>query len=50
MASERRVHRCGRPTARTSGIAWLNNDVVNFLATGSAAVAGLGAWYWLSPA
>jgi uncharacterized protein (TIGR00297 family) len=50
MASEWRVHRCGRPTARTSGIAWLNNDVVNFLATGSAAVAGLGAWYWLSPA
>ena len=50
MASEWRVHRCGRATARTSGIAWLNNDVVNFLATGSAAAAGLAAWYWLSPA
>ena len=50
MASEWRVHRCGRPTARTSGFAWLNNDVVNFLSTGSAAAAGLGAWYWLSPA
>ena len=49
MASEWRVHRCGRATARTSGMAWLNNDVVNFLATGSAAAAGLGTWYWLSP-
>ena len=50
MASEWRIHRCGRRTAKTSGIAWLNNDVVNFLATGSAAAAGLGTWYWLSPA
>ena len=50
MASEWKVHRCGRPTARTSGIAWLNNDVVNFLATGLAAAAGLGTWCWLSPA
>jgi uncharacterized membrane protein len=50
MASEWRVHRCGRPTARTSGIAWLNNDGVNFLATASAAAAGLATWYWLSPA
>jgi uncharacterized protein (TIGR00297 family) len=50
MASEWKVHRCGRATARTSGIAWLNNDVVNFLATGSAAAAGLATWYWLSPA
>jgi len=49
MTSEWRVHRCGRPTARTSGIAWLNNDVVNFLATGSAAAAGLGVWYWIAP-
>jgi uncharacterized membrane protein len=50
MASEWRVHRCGTATARTSGIAWLNNDVVNFLATGSAIAAGLAAWHWLSPA
>ncbi len=50
MASEWKVHRCGSATARTSGIAWLNNDVVNFLATGSAAAAGVGTWYWLSPA
>jgi uncharacterized protein (TIGR00297 family) len=50
VASEWRVHRCGRETARTSGIAWLNNDVVNFFATGSATAAGLATWYWLSPA
>jgi uncharacterized protein (TIGR00297 family) len=50
MASEWSVHRCGRATARTSGVAWLNNDVVNFLATGSAAAAGLATWYWVSPA
>ena len=50
MASEWRVHRCGRPTARTSGIGWLNNDIVNLLATASAAAAGLGTWHWLSPA
>lgn len=49
MASEWRVHRCGTVTVRTSGIAWLNNDVVNFLATGSAAAAGLAAWCCLSP-
>jgi uncharacterized membrane protein len=48
-ASEWQVHRCGRATARTSGITWLNNDVVNFLATGSAAATGLATWYWLSP-
>ncbi len=50
MASEWRVHRCGCATTRTSGIAWLNNDVVNFLSTGTAAAAGLGAWYWLPSA
>jgi uncharacterized membrane protein len=49
-ASEWKVHRCGSTTVRTSGIAWLNNDVVNFLATGSAAAAGLAAWHWLSRA
>ena len=48
-ASEWRVHRCGRATARTSGIPWLNNDGVNFLATGAAAAGGLATWYWLSP-
>ena len=48
-ASEWRVHRCGTLTTRESGMAWLNNDGVNFLSTSLAAVAALVAWYWLSP-
>lgn len=40
MATEARVHRCGAVTKRVGGIAWLNNDGVNFLATVGGAVAG----------
>jgi uncharacterized protein (TIGR00297 family) len=42
--SEWRVHRCGSATVRRAGLAWLNNDGVNFLATALAAGAGLAAW------
>jgi uncharacterized protein (TIGR00297 family) len=42
--SEWRVHRCGSATVRRAGLAWLNNDGVNFLATALAACAGLAAW------
>jgi uncharacterized protein (TIGR00297 family) len=49
VASEWRVHRCGAATTLESGMAWLNNDWVNFLSTASAAAAGLLVWYWLSP-
>jgi uncharacterized protein (TIGR00297 family) len=45
--SEWRVHRCGQRTLREAGLAWVDNDVVNFLATASAAVAGLLLWWWL---
>jgi uncharacterized protein (TIGR00297 family) len=45
--SEWRVHRCGSATVRRAGLAWLNNDAVNFLATALAAGAGLAAWRWL---
>jgi uncharacterized protein (TIGR00297 family) len=45
--SEWRVHRCGRPTVLTGGLGWLDNDRVNFLATGFAAGAALVAWRWL---
>lgn len=48
-ASEWRVHRCGASTTRQGGLAWLNNDGVNFVATVLAACAGWAAWYWLSP-
>lgn len=39
-ATEQRRHHCGMPTTRTAGLRWLNNDVVNFMATAGGAVAG----------
>lgn len=38
--SERRTHRCGTPTALTGGHRWLDNDVVNALATMAAGCVG----------
>jgi len=38
--SERRLHRCGRPTRFLGGWAWMSNDCVNALATVAATVAG----------
>ena len=49
VASEWRVHRCGAATMREGGIAWLNNDGVNLLATALAGCAAVGVWHWLSP-
>jgi uncharacterized protein (TIGR00297 family) len=46
-ASEWRVHRCGRPTVLRGGVRWLDNDIVNFLATAFAAGAALVFWRWL---
>jgi uncharacterized protein (TIGR00297 family) len=45
--TERRIHRCGARTEPLRGIAWMNNDVVNFLATvsGSAVAIGLGSFF-----
>ncbi|HEX5386904.1 MAG TPA: DUF92 domain-containing protein [Gemmatimonadales bacterium] len=48
LASERRVHRCGSPTIRVGGCAWLDNDGVNAIVTAAAAAAGWTAWAWLS--
>lgn len=31
--TERRIHSCGTPTKALRGLPWMNNDVVNFLAT-----------------
>jgi uncharacterized protein (TIGR00297 family) len=45
--SEWRVHRCGQPTIATGGLKWVNNDVVNFLATGFATTAAVFTWHWL---
>jgi len=46
-ASEWRVHRCGHPTVLRGGLRWLDNDMVNFLATAFAAGAALLSWRWL---
>ena len=40
--TERRVHSCGTPTLLLRGIPWFDNDVVNFLATLSGALVGIG--------
>ncbi len=48
-ASEWRVHSCGAKTTREGGMAWLNNDGVNFVATALAGGAALVVWRWLSP-
>lgn len=44
LASEHRRHRCGAPTRHAGGLAWLNNDAVNLLATILAGCAGWGWW------
>jgi uncharacterized membrane protein len=43
-ASEWRLHRCGVRTVRIGGLAWLDNDGVNFAATAIAAVLGAVTW------
>ncbi len=39
--TERRVHRCGTPTHSLRGVSWVDNDVVNFLATLVGSVVAL---------
>jgi uncharacterized protein (TIGR00297 family) len=47
LATERRVHDCGSPTLRAGGMAVLDNDAVNLLATAvGAVVALLLAFHW----
>jgi uncharacterized protein (TIGR00297 family) len=45
--TEKRLHRCGTVTRLVRGWQWLNNDMVNFIATtaGALVAAGLGALY-----
>jgi uncharacterized protein (TIGR00297 family) len=40
--TERRIHRCGSRTEPQRGIVWMDNDVVNFLATASGSVVAIG--------
>jgi uncharacterized protein (TIGR00297 family) len=48
-SSEWRVHRCGTPTVRQGGIAWLDNDGVNLAATTAAALLALAGWALSGP-
>jgi uncharacterized protein (TIGR00297 family) len=40
--TERRIHTCGTRTKSLRGISWMNNDVVNFLATLFGALMAIG--------
>lgn len=48
VETERRVHRCGTSTLPLRGIPWMNNDVVNFLATGFGAGVAMGIEHTLT--
>jgi hypothetical protein len=39
--TERRLHNCGTRTRLLRGHEWMNNDVVNFLATAAGALAAM---------
>lgn len=43
VPTERPRHRCGSVTQQTGGVAWVTNDVVNFLATAASALLALAA-------
>jgi uncharacterized membrane protein len=45
--SEWKRHRCGCKTEFRGGLAWLNNDAVNGLATTLAALLAWALWYQL---
>jgi uncharacterized protein (TIGR00297 family) len=40
--TEKRVHSCGAPTKHLRGLNWMNNDVVNFLATLFGSLVAIG--------
>ncbi len=42
--TERRIHRCGRPTRSHRGFSWLGNDTVNVVATVAGALLAFWAW------
>lgn len=47
LDTERPIHTCGRPARLTRGLRWLDNDLVNFAATGVGAAATV-AWVRLA--
>ncbi len=42
--TEHRTHHCGRQTTRIAGLRWIDNDVVNAVATAVGAGVALGGW------
>ncbi len=47
--TERRIHHCGARTEFLRGLAWMNNDVVNFLATASGSAVAIALSSFLLP-
>lgn len=46
--TERQLHKCGSPTRPMRGWPWLNNDLVNFLASIVGGGVSLGLWLMLA--
>lgn len=44
VETEQTIHRCGTPAAYHHGWRWLDNDWVNFVASGAGAMVSLVAW------
>jgi uncharacterized protein (TIGR00297 family) len=46
--TERKVHKCGHETSALRGWSWLNNDLVNLIASAGGGLVALGVWLLLS--
>ena len=42
--TERKLHKCGNQTSELRGWSWLNNDMVNLIASAAGGVVALAAW------
>jgi len=42
------THSCGTPTGQLRGWSWLNNDMVNFLASVAGGMISMGILFWLT--
>lgn len=45
--TERKVHKCGHDTRPLRGWSWLNNDLVNLLASAAGGIVALVIWQML---
>jgi uncharacterized protein (TIGR00297 family) len=46
--TERKVHKCGHETRELRGWSWLNNDLVNLIASAAGGIVALATWRLLS--